>query len=271
MHRVWHRVSYLAVLPSGALHIPPLRLVRSWSSCSFHFSDVDISNIPQDPDSLLKFFILLATASETDLGFDTNIRSVGETDFDLQFTIQGREYRTSMLLCDIGASILTGRGTWVFEVSDQATKKVHVIKDCWLEDCPGGQMEHEIVAEIKYDMSDEKFCKNFIDISGYRRTDTSGGFNNVCKILETRTFMPEDRSEPLFPIPAPDIPKPIGSAEDSVSDHRLHPTPAKRTPRNLTYPSSVTRSFTMRGGASLFEVTSFAEMFMYLGQAAEGM
>jgi hypothetical protein len=271
VHRVRHRVSYLAVLPSGALHIPPFRLVRSRSPCSFHFSDVDISNIPQDPDSLLKFFILLATASEADLGFDTNIRSVGETDFDLQYTIEGRQYRTSVLLYDIGASTLTDRGTWVFEVIDQETKEVHVIKDCWLEDPPGGQMEHEIAAEIKNDMGDEKFCKHFVDISGYRRTDTSGGFNSVCKILETRTFMPEDRSEPLLLIPAPDIPKPVGSAENSVVDHRLYPTPAKRTPRNLPHPQFRYQIVYDEKGVSLFEVTSFAEVFMYLGQAAEGM
>ena len=107
-------------------------------------------DISQDPDSLLKFFVILTTSSKADLGFDTNIERAGETDFDLQFTIDRRKYRTSKLLYDIGADTPTGRGTWVFEVVDKETKEVRVIKDCWVEDRPGKQMEHEIIARIKH-------------------------------------------------------------------------------------------------------------------------
>lgn len=101
---------------------------------------IGVPNISQDPDSLLKFFVILATSSKADLGFDTNIESAGETDFDR------RDYRTSKLLYDIEANTPTGRGTWVFEVVDKETKEVRVIKDCWAEDRPGKQMEHEIIA-----------------------------------------------------------------------------------------------------------------------------
>ena len=107
---------------------------------------IGVPNISQDPDSLLKFFVILATSSKADLGFDSNIESAGETDFDLQFTIDGRDYRTSKLLYDIEANTPTGRGTWVFEVVGKETKEVRVIKDCWVEDRPGKQMEHEIIA-----------------------------------------------------------------------------------------------------------------------------
>ena len=45
------------------------------------------------------------------------------------------------------------------------------------------------MAGINKDTNDaERFREHFIDICGYRRTDASGGFDNVCKVLEDRTF-----------------------------------------------------------------------------------
>lgn len=98
-------------------------MVRGWPSS--YASIVGISNTSQDPDSLLKFFVPLATSPEADLGHDVNIERVDETDLDLKFTIEGRVYRTSTQLYDIGAHTPTGRETWVFKVKDQAIKKAY--------------------------------------------------------------------------------------------------------------------------------------------------
>jgi len=231
-----------------------------------------MSNTFQDPDSLLKFFILLATSSATDLGFDMNIKSVGETDFDLQFTIEGREYRTSRLLYDIGADAPTGRGSRAFEVVDQETKEIRVIKDCWIEDRPGKPMEHDVITGIKSNMGDKTFHEHFIDICGHRKTGMSGGFDRVCKILENRSFKPGDQFEPSILVPVTDIPKPTYDPAASVADqdHRLQSAPTKLAPEHPPHPRFRYQVVYNTKGVSLFEVTSFGDVFWHLGRATSG-
>ena len=132
-----------------------------------HASGASISDPSQEPEKLIKFFTILATSSEQDLGFDTNIKRIGESDFDLEFTIQEKVYHTSTLLYDIGADASTGRGTRAFEVIDQETKEVRVIKDSWIEDRSREQMEHETLAAIERDIGAAKFHEYFVDICGY--------------------------------------------------------------------------------------------------------
>jgi len=259
VYRTWDKVSNLVLVPGITLHVHPVRLVRRWSS--FNPSVIDVSDTSQDPESLLKFFIILATASETDLGFDTNIKRVGESNFDLEFTVRGRTYHTSKLLCDIGANVMTGQGTWVFKVNDQETEEVRVIKDCWLEDRPGGQMEHEVVAEIKTIMGDKEFRKNFIDIDGHRKTYESGRLNSVCEILENRT---SENSEPDFVVHVPCAPQ-------SSYHHRFQPDPVEWVSNDLPHPRFRYQVVYNEAGISLFQVTSFADAIKHIGQAADGV
>ncbi|KAF9646647.1 hypothetical protein BDM02DRAFT_3270848 [Thelephora ganbajun] len=153
--------------------------------------------------------------------------------------------------------------------------EVRVIKDCWVEDRPGKQVEHDIVTEIKKSMDDQTFREYFIDICGYRKTDTSGGFDSVCKILEKRTFMPREKFEPQYLVPASVNPKPIyaDSARDSIADqdHRLQPSSTKRAPNNPPHPRLRYQVVYEEKGISLFEVTSFAEVFLHIGRATEGL
>ena len=225
----------------------------------------------QDPSSLIKFFILLATSSEADLGFDTNIKRTGETDFDLEFTIEEREYRASKLLYDIGADAPTGRGSRVFEVTDQGTKEVRAIKDCWIEDRPDKQMEHDIVAEIKRDVGAEEFGKYFVDVCGHRKTEMPGGFKSICDILENRNFILADEFKPLALI-ATDTPKPSYTASASVADqeHRLQQTPAKQALEHPPHPRFRYQVVYAEVGMSLFEEESFGKVFRHISRAAYG-
>jgi len=50
-----------------------------WIEPNFHVLGPGASHASQDPGLLLKCFILLATSSEANLGFDTNIEPVGKT------------------------------------------------------------------------------------------------------------------------------------------------------------------------------------------------
>ena len=238
---------------------------------NFYVSGVGISNISQDPSSLIKFFVLLATSSEADLGFDTNIKRAGGTDFDLEFTIEEREYRASKLLYDIGANALTGRGSRVFEVTDQGTKKARAIKDCWIEDRPDKQMEHVIVAEIERDMGAEKFDEFFIGIHGHRKTEMSGGFKSICDILKNKTFIPADEFKPLALIPT-DTPKPSYTASASVADqeHHLQQTPAKWASEHPPHPRFRYQVVYGEVGMTLFEEDSFGKVFHHISRAAYG-
>ena len=113
------------------------------------------------------------------------------------------------MLYDVGADTLTGRETRVFEVVDGGTEEVRVVKDCWIEDNPEEQLEHEIVARIKQDTNDdENFREHFTDVGGYRKTDISGGFDNVCKMIEDRAFE-GTKFVREFPVPASTRDQPI--------------------------------------------------------------
>ena len=221
-----------------------------------------ISNTSQEPDSLLNFFVLLATSSEVDLGFDTEIKRIGQRDLDLQFTIQGTEYHTLRPLY-IGANATTGQGTRVFEVIDQTTGKVRVIKDSWVEDCPGRKMEHEIAADIRNKVGGTGFHKHFVGICGYRKTEVSGGFNSICDIFENGTFIAH-RLQPRLLVPAPNTPR-NGIADE---DHFLQPTLSERT---LGYPRFRYQVVYDEKGISLLDMVSLVTAFKHLGQAADGM
>jgi len=162
----------------------------------------------------------------------------------------------------------------VFEVVDEETKKVRVIKDCWVEDRPGKQMEHEIIAGIKHDMNSEEFREHFVDICGHRKTNTSGGFGKICKILETETFV-KRKFEPHLIVPASGAERPTyaDQAKDSIADqhHRLRSAEKKIVPENPPHPRFRYQIVYNEKGTSLFEVTSFDDGFLHIGQAAEGM
>ena len=150
----------------------------------------------------------------------------------------------------------------MFEVKDQATKEVRAIKDCWIEDHPGEQLEHEVVMGIKKEMDNKNFRKHFIDINGYRKTDTPGGFDSVCGILKNRTLVPRENFEPDFLIPAPDA----SESTHTTDQDRLRPAP-----KDLPHPRFRYQVVYDEVGISLFDVTSFADVFKYIDQAAEGM
>jgi len=162
----------------------------------------------------------------------------------------------------------------VFEVVDEETKEVRVIKDCWVEDRPGKQMEHEIIAGIKHDMNNEEFREHFVDICGHRKTDMSGGFGKICKILETKTFVEKEVELNLIvPTSGTQQATYTGQAKDSIADqhHRLWSTEEKKVPENPPHPRFRYQVVYNEKGTSLFEVTSFKDVFSYIGQAAEGM
>ena len=250
------------------------RLSTGLRSVRLHTSGASIFDPSQDPESLLKFFTMLATSSKMNLGFDTNVKSIGETNLDLEFTIQQTVYHTSRLLYDFGADPATGRGTRVFEVIDQKTKEVRTVKDCWVEDRPGKQMEHEIVAGIKCDMeNDTDFHKHFIDICGYIKMDASGGFNNICKILKTDIFIRGDPSGSELLVPITKVSEPyLEPAKGKMADQALYLYLIREERVLVNPPCSRFRyqAAYREKGESLFEITSFPDVFKYIRQAADG-
>jgi len=142
-------------------------------------------------------------------------------------------------------------------VKDEETQEVRVIKDCWIEERRAKRMEYDIVAEIKRDMGDyQKFYKHFIDTCGHRKTYTSGGFNRVCKVLENGTF--ELAEEFLLQLLS------LSSAAPKL-------TPTKLASERPPLPRLHYQVVYCEKGVSLFEVASFAEVFVHIHRATEGM
>ena len=243
---------------------------------------MDTCNDLQDPDSLIKFFIILGTSSEVDLGFDTKIDRMRGSDFDLCFTIGGVGYKTTMLLYDIGADSPNGRGGRVFEAEVEAEVKAeveaeveetegkYVIKDCWIEDRVGKELEHDIVNKIKADMGDENFNKYIIGIHTQQKTDMSGGFGTICGFLK-KTFQLAEGYGPhnLFPVPTPKQSYTSG-APVANQDNRPKPTTTTDAPERPPHPRFRYQVVYKEKGISLFEVTSFKMVFVHIGQAMEG-
>jgi len=123
-------------------------------------------------------------------------------------------------------------------------------------------------------MNNEEFREHFVDICGHRKTNMSGGFGKICKILETETFV-EKEFEPSLIVPASGVQRPTytNQAKGSIADqhHRLRSTEEKKVPENLPHPRFRYQVVYNEKGMSLFEVTSFKDVFSYIGQAAEGM
>jgi len=133
-------------------------------------------------------------------------------------------------------------------------------------------MEHDIVTEIKSDMGDEMFDEHFIGICGHHKTDMSGGFGRVCKILENRTFVPRDQPEPQILVPATDTPKPISNPAAPIpdQDHRLRSASTPLAPEHPPHPRFRYQVVYDERGMSLFEVASFAEVLTCIGRATVG-
>ena len=92
----------------------------------------------------IEFFLRLIYAKPCELGWDETIRRIEPTpgsqesiQYDIQ--VEGKTYRTSRIISNIGADALRGRGTRVWEVKEvssttgEAFGSSLVLKDCWVD------------------------------------------------------------------------------------------------------------------------------------------
>jgi hypothetical protein len=159
----------------------------------------------------------------------------------------------------------------VFEVDDPGTGGKRVIKDCWVEDRPGKEMEHSIVTGIKMGMDRKEFCGHFIDVHTHHKKEMSGRFGEMWKLLnaETSKFTEGIETEPLVPPIQPTSAYAVGTSVAN-QDHLLQPTESKPPPSHLPHPRFRYQIVYEEKGISLFEVPSFGDVFLYISEAAEG-
>ena len=157
----------------------------------------------------------------------------------------------------------------MFEVKIEGGDEVRVLKDCWAENREGEQREHEIVAGIKETMEQDDFLEYFVDICGYRKTETSGGFREVCNILTERTFEAMDNIKPQALTPTDNM-----STRSSIPNQHRHPD--RYAPSSWLAPEVPPHSrfryqvVYQKEGTPLYGVTSLEKAFKYLGQTVEG-
>jgi len=156
-----------------------------WLEVRSHLQDSfpPVLDYAQDPDSLIRFFVILALSRDSDLGIDTNIGAVDVYNSKFTFTINGAMYQTSKCLYDSGAKGVCGRGTRAFEAYIDGEATALVIKDCWLEDREDKALEHETAAEVRTAMGQEEFRRSFVDVRGHRVT-RNVTLDRICEILQ---------------------------------------------------------------------------------------
>ena len=228
----------------------------------------------QEPDLLIRFFTFLAFSNESDLGFDTEIERVNISDFQLRFSIQGTNYLTSIVLYDIGADSICGRGTWVFEVYPQGQTEPRplVIKDCWVEDRPGKQMEHVIINQVREAMGHDKFRMHFVDFCSYRKV-TNEALTKYCRIPSSGKLDTGIETFPLVWEAKVDHTtnySQLSQAMVASQDSRLESGARSATQQRRPHPRFRYQIVYRERGTSLYDITSLSEAFGHLIEVVNG-
>ena len=227
----------------------------------------------QSPDLLVNFFIFLAFSKESDLGFDTEIERVNDSDFELRFLIQGTDYLTSRVLYDVGADSMCGRGTWVFEAypRGQVNPTPRAVKDCWVEDREGKEMEHMIVEKVRAAIGHSEFCKYFVDVCGYRKVKNEV-LDRFCIILSDAQFDVQGNTLTLswngkanHDVTYSQLGQAFVDGQDSYLQQNSGVTRPRQPHRRFRY-----QIVYAERGTSLYDVTSLSETFGYLVQVTDG-
>ena len=229
----------------------------------------------QEPDLLIHLFIFLAFSNESDLGFDTEIERVNNLDFELRFPIKETNYLTSIVLYDVGADSMCGRGTWVFEayLEDQTeNSKPHVIKDCWVEDRPGKQMEHAIIEQARKAIGHEQFREHFVDFRAYRKAtnEALARFYRVPSGSDSDTGL---KTYPLLRESGVDHGSnysQVGQVSVADQSHHLGSGAGSATHQRRLHPRFRYQIVYAERGTSLYDITSLSETFEHLIGVVEG-
>jgi Fungal protein kinase len=234
-----------------------------------------LSQYLQDPDLLIRIFVFLAFASESDLGFDTEIERVNNSDFQLRFSIQGENYLTLMVLYDIRADSMCGRGTWVFEayLEDHKNLEPYAIKDCWVEDRPGKQMEHAIIEQVREVIGRQAFCEHFVDFRGYRKV-TNEAITKYCGITLCSETPSWSKIYPLVLEAKVDHATTYTKSGQAVvidPEFRLEPGASSAAHQRHPHPRFRYQIVYAERGVSLYDITSLSKLFGHLIEVTKGM
>jgi hypothetical protein len=234
-----------------------------------------LSQYLQDPDLLIRIFVFLAFASESDLGFDTEIERVNNSDFQLRFSIQGENYLTLMVLYGIGADSMCGRGTWVFEayLEDHKNLEPYAIKDCWVEDRPGKQMEHAIIEQVREVIGRQAFCEHFVDFRGYRKV-TNEAITKYCGITLCSETPSWSKIYPLVLEAKVDHATTYTKSGQAVvidPEFRLEPGASSAAHQRHPHPRFRYQIVYAERGVSLYDITSLSKLFGHLIEVTKGM
>ncbi|KAK7433983.1 hypothetical protein VKT23_020447 [Stygiomarasmius scandens] len=137
---------------------------RLWFCCRGCLLATEDFNFMKDLEVMVHFFVSVAFASETQLGWDPSIRLNEEESskqrsriYDIDF--DGETYTTQTIITDHSAEGLLGRGTRVWRVKKKEgtanegndSKRSFVLKDAWIN-TDGRLSEEQIYRQIKEDV-----------------------------------------------------------------------------------------------------------------------
>ncbi|KAF5392138.1 hypothetical protein D9757_003221 [Collybiopsis confluens] len=112
------------------------RQMRGWFACRGVVLVTKPFDVSTNPEQLVHFFVSLAFASRTALGWDPTIQHIPEASSpgfrNYRITVEGKAYTTVRNLADYSADSLVSRATRVWLVQDERGEQ-YVLKDVWLD------------------------------------------------------------------------------------------------------------------------------------------
>lgn len=170
---------------------------------------------------------------------------------------------------------MCGRGTWVFKVypQGQTSKRPCVVKDCWVEDRPGKQMEHVIIGKVREAIGHDKFCEHFVNFCGYRKV-TNEALTKYCRIPPGDKLNTGSNLVPLVWEAKVDHTasySQLGQALVANQDSHLESVAGSATQQHRPHPRFRYQIVYAEMGTSLYEITSLSGTFGHLITVTDGM
>ncbi|KAJ7207101.1 hypothetical protein GGX14DRAFT_324472, partial [Mycena pura] len=159
---------------------------RLWYYCRSHCVKSEAFSLSTDIRSFIHFVISISFTTEEDLGFDPTIRRRRNEDNTIyyEYKLNHTVYKTLSLISEHPAAAITGRGTRVWRVQDDAGT-VCVLKDYWVDDVSeNGQCitERQILTKIYRRLNElQKLPASDLDIPEAEREVVLSALKNYRK------------------------------------------------------------------------------------------
>ncbi|KAF8582551.1 hypothetical protein K439DRAFT_1635200 [Ramaria rubella] len=255
--------------------------MRIWFACRSRVFVTAAFNFILDHDTVIRFFIACAYATEAELGWDPTVQRIyvdGEPQY--KFTVHDVEganhvetvFRTTRVLADFSAGALRGRGTRVFEAfqlgSDPRDDTPVVIKDSWVDIDRAKEGGIRSKFESEADGEDKaKIQQYFMTVLHYGEVMINGQADRTLDVMLRGQELPEGSEFKLNLKDATTVSRP-----SSIGAHPSVPSLARAPHKSVRYQHKVHYRIVFKEvGMPIHSVTGQLDIFQTLEDATSGL